>query len=197
MVTRAALGLLVVLLSGEAAAARQVDWRTAGGDLFGRNIPVEAPAPPVAEAAVAELPHREALDEAARRHEIDVRLLHALVLIESGFRAEAVSPAGAVGLTQLMPATARELGVRDRLDPRQNLEGGAAYLAAQIRKFRDIRLALAAFNAGPGRVERAGGVPRIPETEQYVAAVLECFLAGVAGREVRARRDCTPGGGPS
>lgn len=53
------------------------------------------------------------------------------------------------------------------------------------------------FNAGPGRVERAGGVPRIPETEQYVAAVLECFLAGVAGREVRARRDCTPGGGPS
>jgi len=71
--------------------------------------------------------------------------------------------------------------------------GGAAYLAAQIRRFQDLRLALAAFNAGPGCVERAGGVPRIAETEAYIVSVLDCFLARVAGRTVRSRADCRPG----
>ena len=196
MVMRAALVSILLILSVGPASAREIDWRTAGGDLFGRNPGPEAPLPEAADAPTAS-PHREARAEAARRHQVDARLLHALVLVESGFRADAVSPAGAAGLTQLMPATARELGVRDRMDPRQNLDGGAAYLAAQLRRFQDVRLALAAFNAGPGRVERAGGVPRIRETEHYVAAVLDCFLAGVAGREVRVRGDCAPRGGPS
>lgn len=197
MVTRAALVSILLILSAGPASAREIDWRTAGGDLFGRNPQPEAPSREAAAGAASAPPHGEALAEAARRHQVDARLLHALVLVESGFRADAVSPAGAAGLTQLMPATARELGVRDRMDPRQNLDGGAAYLATQLSRFRDVRLALAAYNAGPDRVERAGGVPRIRETEHYVAAVLDCFLAGVAGREVRVRGDCAPRGGAS
>jgi len=91
---------------------------------------------------------------------------------ESRWRANAVSPVGARGLAQLMPATARELGV-DPADPFANLEGGARYLRAQLDRFGgDLEKALAAYNAGPGRVERAGGVPEIRETKTYVAAIM-------------------------
>ena len=101
-----------------------------------------------------------------------------------------MSPAGAGGLTQLMPRTAEDLGVRDRFDPVANLRGGADYLARQLVRFGDVRLALAAFNAGPERVARLGRVPRIPETEAYVSAVVDCYLALSAGRGVRSARDC-------
>ena len=91
---------------------------------------------------------------------------------ESRWRENAVSPVGARGLAQLMPGTARELGV-DPDDPLANLEGGARYLRQQLDRFDgDIEKALAAYNAGPGRVERAGGIPRIRETQTYVAAVM-------------------------
>ncbi|WP_312063198.1 lytic transglycosylase domain-containing protein [Brevundimonas sp.] len=126
---------------------------------------------------------------ARRRRECE-KLLQALVAVESGFRPRAVSPAGAAGLTQLMPLTARDLGVEDRFDPAENLRGGAEYLARQLLKFQDVRLALAAFNAGPARVERLGRVPEIPETEAYVDLVLSCYLALAAGRDVRSARDC-------
>ena len=83
-----------------------------------------------------------------------------------------MSPKGAQGLAQLMPGTARELGV-DPADPFANLEGGARYLRAQLDRFDgDVEKALAAYNAGPGRVEAAGGIPRIRETQHYVAAVM-------------------------
>lgn len=75
--------------------------------------------------------------------------------------------------------------MQDRFDPADNLRGGAEYLARQLLKFQDLRLALAAFNAGPARVERLGRVPRIPETEAYVDLVLSCYLALAAGRDVR------------
>lgn len=112
------------------------------------------------------------VDEAARRHGVDPPLFAALVWAESGFSADAVSHAGAVGLAQLMPATAAGLGV-DPHDPEQNLDGGARYLADQLDRFGDERLALAAYNAGPGRVARAGGVPQIAETQQYVTRVAD------------------------
>lgn len=111
------------------------------------------------------------IDAAATRHGLDPRLLAALVRAESGFRQEARSHAGAIGLAQLMPATARGLGV-DPYDPAQNLDGGARFLKSMLRQFGSNELALAAYNAGPGRVERAGGIPDIAETRAYVPRVL-------------------------
>ncbi|MGA9595235.1 MAG: lytic transglycosylase domain-containing protein [Acidimicrobiia bacterium] len=112
---------------------------------------------------------------------IDPRLLAALVWQESGFDAAAVSPSGATGLAQLMPATAQGLGV-DPEDAAQNLDGGARYLAWTIKEFGSIDLGLAAYNAGPGRVRQAGGIPNIAETRAYVPRVLDYYrqLGGVA-----------------
>ncbi|MCC7071303.1 MAG: lytic transglycosylase domain-containing protein [Deltaproteobacteria bacterium] len=114
----------------------------------------------------------ELVSTASRKHELPPSLLVAVIAVESGFRADAVSPAGAVGLMQLMPATAAELGVGDALDPQQNIDAGARYLAFLRRHFKSDELALAAYNAGPGRVARAGGVPDIPETKAYIESVL-------------------------
>ncbi|MEM9231066.1 MAG: lytic transglycosylase domain-containing protein [Pseudomonadota bacterium] len=108
---------------------------------------------------------------AARRHGIPVGMFMALVTQESNWNPDAVSHKGAIGLAQLMPATARQLGVNPR-DPRQNLDGGARYLAQQYAKFRSWRLALAAYNAGPKAVERYNGVPPFRETQNYVTTIL-------------------------
>ncbi len=103
---------------------------------------------------------------------VDARLIEAVARQESGLRDTAVSPAGAIGLMQLMPATARALGVDPR-DADQNLMGGARYLGGLIRRYDgDLTLALAAYNAGPGAVDRHGGVPPYRETRLYVRAVL-------------------------
>ncbi|MDV4146643.1 lytic transglycosylase domain-containing protein [Shimia sp. FJ5] len=97
-------------------------------------------------------------------------LFQALIEAESSYNPTAVSPKGAYGLGQLMPATARSLGV-DRTDPKQNLEGAARYLLAQLSEFRNIDLALAAYNAGPHRVREYGGVPPFKETRNYIARI--------------------------
>jgi soluble lytic murein transglycosylase-like protein len=110
--------------------------------------------------------------ELSRRFDLSPSLLEALVWQESRWRPNSVSHAGARGLAQLMPGTARDLGV-DPEDPMQNLEGGARYLREQLDRFDgDLEKALAAYNAGPARVIRAGGVPNIHETKQYVAAIM-------------------------
>lgn len=112
------------------------------------------------------------ISELALRYGLSPALLEAVVWQESRWREGAVSPAGARGLAQLMPATARYLGV-DPDDPMQNLEGGARYLREQLDRFDgDLEKALAAYNAGPGRVERAGGIPNIRETQNYVASIM-------------------------
>ena len=108
---------------------------------------------------------------AARRHGVPEDLFLRLVRTESNFRPTAKSTKGAIGLAQLMPQTARLLGVNPH-DPRQNLEGGARYLSQQYRKFGDWRLALAAYNAGPKAVEQYKGVPPYRETQHYVKAIL-------------------------
>ncbi len=109
--------------------------------------------------------------EAARKHEVPEDLFLRLVQQESGWNHRAVSQKGARGLAQLMPATARKLRV-DPDDPAENLDGGARYLRAQFERFRDWRLALAAYNAGPEAVERYGGMPPYRETQGYVKAIL-------------------------
>lgn len=108
---------------------------------------------------------------AARRNGVPEDLFLRLVRQESGWNPNAVSHKGAMGLAQLMPGTARLLGVDPR-DPAQNLEGGARYLAAQYRAFGTWRLALAAYNAGPGAVQRYDGIPPFRETRDYVRIIL-------------------------
>lgn len=113
------------------------------------------------------------IDQAAGRYGLDPAVLHGLIQQESGFDPGATSGAGAVGLTQLMPATAASLGVTDPRDPAQSIEGGARYLSQMMARFGgDTTKALAAYNAGPGAVERYGGVPPYAETQGYVAKVL-------------------------
>ncbi len=181
------------------ASAQDVDWRRAGGGLFGTPVVEPAVADALDGAAVPRLaslnqPFQDAIDRAALAHGLDPKLLHALVITESAYRADARSPVGAGGLTQLMPGTALELGVRDRFDPIENLRGGADYLARQILRFGDLRLALAAYNAGPGRVARLGRIPDIAETQAYVASVVDCYLALTAGQGVTNSRQCRPRG---
>ncbi|RST32025.1 lytic transglycosylase domain-containing protein [Sphingomonas ginkgonis] len=113
------------------------------------------------------------LHKAAKAADVSPALLASLVWQESRWNARALSPKGARGLTQLMPETARELGC-DPADPAANLYAGARYLRRQLDAFGgDVEMALAAYNAGAGRVRRAGGIPAIRETQNYVAAIVE------------------------
>ena len=122
----------------------------------------------------AYLPHVYA---AEARYGLPIGLLDALVWTESRYDPLAVSGAGAAGLGQLMPGTARELGVFNRFDPRASLMGAARYLRQMLDKFGMVHLAVAAYNAGPGAVERAGGIPLNGETPGYVRSVLKFWGA--------------------
>ncbi len=135
---------------------------------------------PVAASAV---PKRYALllERAASAANVSPALLAAVVWQESRWNAQAISPKGAIGLAQLMPGTARDLGVDPR-DPAQNLIGGARYLRQLLDQFDgDIEKSLAAYNAGPGRVLRSNGVPRIRETQSYVSAIVDRLSHTVSG----------------
>ncbi|MEM1079588.1 MAG: lytic transglycosylase domain-containing protein [Pseudomonadota bacterium] len=116
-------------------------------------------------------PYLSMAKAAARRHGIPEDLFLRLVQQESAFNAKAVSHKGAIGLAQLMPGTARDLGVNPH-DPRQNLDGGARYLRTQYQRFRDWKLALAAYNAGPEAVARHNGIPPYKETRNYVRRIM-------------------------
>lgn len=156
--------------SGEAAGVElSASHAIEAGDLA---IPDSAIADPAAHAAGIPDRYAAKIDELARRFDLSPSLLEALVWQESRWRENAVSSAGARGLAQLMPSTARYLGV-DPHDPLANLEGGARYLREQLDRFDgDLEKALAAYNAGPGRVITAGGIPNIRETRHYVAAIM-------------------------
>lgn len=115
---------------------------------------------------------KQLINQAAARNGIDPDVLDSLVKQESGYSNSSHSRKGAMGLTQLMPDTAAELGVTNPFDPAQNIEGGAMYLKQQMNRFPNLATALAAYNAGPGKVIKAGGVPNIPETQSYVRNIL-------------------------
>jgi len=110
-----------------------------------------------------------------RRQGLDPDLIKAVIEVESGFELDAVSGKGAQGLMQIMPETGRELHLDNPFDPAHNIEAGIRYLKAMLDKFKDLRLALAAYNAGPGRVSKEGGVPSIAETERYVREILKRY----------------------
>jgi soluble lytic murein transglycosylase-like protein len=114
----------------------------------------------------------DAVSQAAKKHQVDPALIRALMHAESAFNPNAVSHKGAQGLMQLMPGTAKELGVQDALIPSQNIAGGAKYIAQLLKRFNgNIQLATAAYNAGPGAVKKYNGVPPYKETEVYVERV--------------------------
>ncbi len=118
----------------------------------------------------------ELLARAGAQHNIDVELLASLVKAESGGQSHAVSRTGAQGLMQLMPGTARTLGVKDSFAPDQNINGGTAYLDMLLTRYRnDLALALAAYNAGPGAVDKYHGIPPFRETRLYVVRVMKEF----------------------
>jgi len=200
MILARASGLALAAAAGLGAVPAHADVMELGpegarwvaGPLAGQN-PGAAPAAPAANAAplhegpavpeyavadparhAAAIPPRYAakIAEIAERYDLSPALMEAVVWQESRWNENARSPVGAQGLAQLMPGTARYLGV-DPSDPFANLEGGARYLREQLDRFGgDLEKALAAYNAGPGRVERSGGVPNIRETKQYVAAII-------------------------
>lgn len=136
----------------------------------------DPPATPSKSANVANADVRGLLSQAGERHDIDVELLASVVHAESDGRANAVSRTGAQGLMQLMPGTARNLGVKDSFQPDQNINGGTAYLDALLTRYHDnLALALAAYNAGPAAVDKYHGIPPYRETRAYVARVMTEF----------------------
>ncbi len=152
------------------ARGRVVATNTTGGAYAGaRTAHVSPPsaASHNAQAPAALRQLRALIRQAARRHGVSADLIRAVVAVESGFDPRAVSPKGARGLMQLMPATAAELNVDNVYDPAQNLDGGTRHLRGLLDRFDgDVRLALAAYNAGSEAVRRLGGVPPYPETRE-------------------------------
>jgi len=131
------------------------------------------------------------VQKTAEKHRVDPRLVRAVIATESNWNAAALSRKGAQGLMQLIPTTAQQLGVADAFDPAQNVDGGVRYLSMMLDRYDgDVHKALAAYNAGPGAVDRSGGVPRIRETRNYVQKVTSAYLGGT-GLQPRAMATAT------
>ena len=113
---------------------------------------------------------------ASKKYMVDPALIEAIIQVESSFRPDAVSHSGATGLMQLMPGTARDLDVLDRYNPRENIHGGVKYISELMKRFNNnLTLVIAAYNAGPGAVERHNGIPPKAETERYVQKVMLAY----------------------
>jgi hypothetical protein len=155
----------------------RVDPRT--GRLVRREV---VSRPPLTPARISEL-----VNQTARAHDVDPLLVHSIIQVESNYNPNAVSPKGAEGLMQLMPPTARMLGVGNSFDPGENIEAGVKYLKQLQDLYKDDRLALAAYNAGPGAVEKfKRTVPPYPETQKYVDSIGRKYGAAKAAEQKEA-----------
>ena len=174
-----AAGLLVLgLLAGEAKGEGIYHYVGSRGNSHFSNVPSDRRYVPIGEKK-RNAPRVKSYDlmivEAARAHGVPPALVKAVVASESSFNPKAVSAKGAQGLMQLMPATARSLGVQQPLHVEQNLDGGVRYLRSLIDRYGDWSRALAAYNAGPRAVDRFGGIPPYRETREYVDRVLTYY----------------------
>jgi soluble lytic murein transglycosylase-like protein len=180
--------LVLLLAAGVAPASAQIySWRDAEGSLVVSNRPRgdsgEMTTYSVPKAAAVRTPQSlrtslrgaefdDDIEQQASAQGVSPELVRAVIQVESGFNSRAVSPKGAMGLMQLMPATARELGVINPFHPGENIRGGVAYLRQLLDRYdSNVELALAAYNAGPGSVEKYGAVPPYRETQAYVKKV--------------------------
>lgn len=161
--------------AADSAPTTTMDW------MSGKASPAASPTPrptsPAKPAAMAPAPISSLIQKAASRYQLDPALISSVIAQESSFDPQAVSPAGAQGLMQLMPDTARELHVADTFDPAQNIDGGSRYLAGLIKRYHgDVKLALAAYNWGMGNLERQPH--KLPaETRHYVASIMHRWQA--------------------
>ena len=182
---RSFLVISVALALSSPASAQIYSWRDADGKLVLSDKPRTGDAAPSTYAVHGTIsvlttdnsttksaPYEAAITEHARRQQVAADLVRAVIQVESAFNPVAVSSKGAMGLMQLMPATARELGVGNPFDPDQNIRGGVAYLRRLLDRYDgNVEMALAAYNAGMGNVEKYGDVPPFKETKNYVKKV--------------------------
>ena len=188
---RPVLLMLLPLLAVPAARADIFSYTDEGGTAHYSNVPVDSrfqriirtEAQPGRPQTVAHLlrkskAYSDLIDVAAHAAGVEPDLVRAVLVVESGADPTAVSPRGARGLMQLMPATARQYGVRDAFDPEQNIRAGSRYLRDLTDHYRnDLELTLAAYNAGPAAVDQHGAIPPIKETLDYVPRVLQIYRA--------------------
>jgi hypothetical protein len=188
------IGLVALLVCGSTAgmASGIYRYRAPDGSLHFSDRPLVPGQRPIADPAARRVPtsarshprlrpaskFAREVGQAATASGIDADLIHAVIAVESGYEPSARSPKGAMGLMQLMPATAAQLGVVDPLDPEENIRAGALYLRRLWDRFGDLNLALAAYNAGPARVEAFGGVPPFAETVNYLRQVRRLYPQG-------------------
>jgi soluble lytic murein transglycosylase-like protein len=139
-------------------------------------VPAPTPTPAPSSSNSKSDSYNSIIEKYAGDYHLDASLIKSIIATESGFNPKAVSPKGARGLMQLMPATAEQLGVSNSFDPEQNIEGGVKYLRSLMNSFNDdIALSLAAYNAGESRVQRLGKIPPIKETQNYVQSVTKLY----------------------
>jgi soluble lytic murein transglycosylase-like protein len=176
-------GKRVFINADQRPAVRQAKGPLAGAETLGATTPRRTKISPIASplaSAVAQA-NRDKIEEMIRevssRYRVDPALVRAVIETESNWNSTAVSSKGALGLMQLIPGTARQMGVDNAFDPKQNLDGGVRYLHTLLERYNgDLDKALAAYNAGPGAVDRAGGVPRYRETREYVQKVTDSYF---------------------
>ena len=122
-------------------------------------------------------PYHDVIYSKALKYQVEPELVYAMIMVESSGRSRAISKKGAQGLMQLMPATAKQMNVKNPFNPEENIEGGIKYMSYLLDKFNgDVAFALAAYNAGPRKIERFGGIPPIKETQKYVKKVLSIYI---------------------
>lgn len=139
----------------------QINYQPRPGRGYNEDVPLNAPAQ-----------YRDMIYEAAKQYDLDPLYLQEMIRAESDFNPRSHSSAGAMGLTQMIPSTAKAMGVTDPWNPRQSIFGGARYLSQMLKRYKgDYSLALSAYNAGPGRVDKIWRVPNIRETQNYVSKI--------------------------